>query len=232
MKDLLRLGWPGDLLTNPVDAATLHCDEPNTFAWSRANLAEAMPGVSTPLSWEFTAPSTVSVARSMFAMLGVVSAHELTAPLATAAEAATTLFFGRAALNVDVMRRYIARVPGADPDEFERQVLGRSRGASPEPKERWRLPIVAARLPYNVARFRSQTERNRVEVEAWWKTEVARLPSASLVSAIEAFDDAVRKHVDLVAVHSFGIIIGQAYYSSLAKLCASRGLEGLELDLS
>lgn len=232
MKDLLRRGWPGELVANPLDPATLHCDVPNTFAWSRANLAEAMPGVLTPLSWEFVAPSTVTVARSMFAMLGVVSPRELTAPLANAAEAASTLFYGRAALNVDVMRRYVARVPGADPDAFEQEVLGRSRGASPEAKQRWRLPMVAGKLPLNLARLRSQTERNRVETEAWWKAQIASLPKASLADAVSTWDDAVRRHVDLVAVHSFGIIIGQSHYSSLAALCASRGLGGLELDLS
>lgn len=232
MRDLLTKGWPGEAIANPVDGASLHLDVPNSYAWSRANLAEAMPGVSTPLSWEFTAPSSTTTARYMFALMGVVSARELDEPLASAADAATTMFFGRATLNVDVMRRYVARVPGADPDQFEQQVLGRSRGSSTEPKERWRLPVVLARLPRNALRFGRQTRRNAESSASWWSEEILRLPKADLADAVRTFNDAAHRHVDLVAVHSFGIILGQTFFSALGGLCEKHGVPEIALDLS
>jgi phosphohistidine swiveling domain-containing protein len=232
VRDLLRKGWPGEPIANPVDGTTLHLDVPNGHAWSRANLAEAMPGVSTPLSWEFTAPSSTTTARFMFALMGVVSARELNEPLASAADAATTVYYGRAALNVDVMRRYVARVPGADPDQFEQQLLGRSRGSSTEPRQRWRLPVVLVRLPWNVARFKDQTDKNAAQTAAWWTEQIDQLATADLDRAVAIFEDAVQRHVDLVGVHSFGIIVGQGFYSALTTLCAHHGVADIALDLS
>jgi pyruvate,water dikinase len=50
--------------------------------------------------------------------------------------------------------------------------------------------------------------------------------------ALALFDDATRRHAELVGVHSFGFLVGQNHYSTLARLCAELGLPGLELELT
>lgn len=224
--------WSGPLLYNPVDSESLHCGSANCRAWSRANLEEAAPGVITPLSWSFTNPSTVVSSRIIFSLMGVMSAREMAEPVGDPGDAPSTLFFGRMALNVDYMRRFLARVPGADPDEFERQILGTVRGLPLEPKQRWRVPLIAAKVGLNARRFPGCTARNSVEVESWWRRETAAAVDHRLDQAVALFDDALRRHALLVGVHSFGFLVGQNHFSNLAKLCLKCGLAGHELLLS
>lgn len=233
MPNIRHGGWHGPLLDTPVDSTTLHYDVPNDVQWSRVNLEEAMPGVSTPLSWEFHRSSTASVTPGYFALMGLVLERELRRPATTPDQLGAVLFHGRIAINVDLQRRYVARMPGGDPNAFELQILGHVRDVErAEPRERWRLPLVAYRLPANLRRFPSRTETNRSETTAWWRHQIRAMPTASRECAVVAFDDAVRRHVDLVTVHTFGFVVGLAFFTTVTKACAAAGLAGLELELA
>ncbi len=229
---MIRDGWRGPLLTNPVSAGSVNCTTPNTCAWSRANLEEAAPGVITPLSWSFHDPSTVTSSRIIFALMGVISGREVTEPVTSPGEAPSTVFFGRMALNVDYMRRYLARVPGANPDDFERAILGNVRGRAPEPAQRWRTPLILYKLTRNAQLYPAQMHANFESGMAWWRRETTAVGSYDLAQALQLFDDATRLHAELVGVHSFGFLVGQNHYSKLAKLCAEVGLPGHELRLT
>lgn len=233
MRNLRHGGWHGPLLDTPVDPTILHYDVPNEVQWSRVNLEEAMPGVITPLSWEFHRSSTASVTPGYFALMGLVLERELRRPATTPDALGAVLFYGRIAINVDLQRRYVARMPGGDPNAFELQILGHVREIQrAEPKERWRLPLVAYRLPANLRRFPARTRANQRETTDWWSREIRAMPTASRERAIVAFDEAVRRHVDLVTVHTFGFVVGLSFFTAVAKACAAAGLAGLELELA
>ncbi len=232
MYRMIRDGWRGPLLTNPVSAGSVNCTTPNACAWSRANLEEAAPGVITPLSWSFQDPSTVTSSRIIFALMGVISGREVTAPVLSPGEAPSTVFFGRMALNVDYMRKYLARVPGADPDDFERAILGTVRGRPKESAQRWRTPLILFKLTRNAQLYPAQMHANYDSGLAWWRRETAAVATYDIGRALQSFDEAARLHAELVGVHSFGFLVGQNHYSKLAKLCAEVGLPGHELRLT
>lgn len=232
MYRMMRDGWRGPLLANPVPAGTVNCATPNSSAWSRANLEEAAPGVMTPLSWSFQDPSTITSSRIIFALMGVMSGREVTEPVKNPGDAASTVFFGRMALNVDYMRKYLARVPGADPDDFERAILGTVRGRPVDARQRWRIPFIVVKIAANSKLYPQQMRTNFAEGMIWWRRETEAMSGYDLERSLAVFDDAVRRHTELVGVHSFGFLVGQNHYSKLAKLCAEVGLPGHELRLT
>jgi phosphohistidine swiveling domain-containing protein len=136
------------------------------------------------------------------------------------------------AINVDHMRKYIARLPGADPDDFERAILGTVRGRPAEPQQRWRIPWILAKLSANSKAYPKQTRLNFDAGMQWWRHEMVALPNYTRQEAVALFDLASRRHAELVGVHSFGFLLGQNHYSKLAKLCAMAGLPGHELRLT
>ena len=61
--------------TNPV-----HCSSAAGTRWSRANFAEAIQGVQTPLGWTFWDHVMETSVRQAFGHLGAVSYTHLTLP--------------------------------------------------------------------------------------------------------------------------------------------------------
>jgi pyruvate,water dikinase len=212
-----------------VDPDTLHLDEPNGLLWSRANFEEAMPGVLTPLTWSFWGWVTERSSQRIYAeKFGAFAADELTGAVA---DSTAGLFHGRAAVNVDLLRRVLDRVPGADPDALELQVLGRVRpDAVPNPTWR-RVPSVVRRAPMNVALLPRRIRRLRTEVDAWWRASTTVEPP-TLAAAAALLVDARARFVDVATEHGFNVFAGQAGYDQLAKLSVAAGHPGLELALS
>jgi pyruvate,water dikinase len=212
-----------------IDADTLHNAEPNQLLWSRANFEEAMPGVLTPLSWSFWGWCSERSSRRIYTeKMGAFGPHELTESLA---DTTAGLFWGRAAVNVDLLRRVLDRVPGADPDALELQILGRVRSDAVSKPTYRRLPHVLARAPLNVALVPRRIRSLRSSVDEWWRrsttTELRTRSEAAgmLLDARERFTDACTEH-------GFNVFVGQAGYDRLAKLAVAAGHPGLELALS
>lgn len=212
-----------------ADVDLLHVTEPNGLLWSRTNFAEAMPGVLTPLSWSFWGPASEQTSRRVYVeKFGAFRRGELTGELA---DRMTGLFYGRAAVNVDLLRRTLDRVPGTDPDALELQILGSVRpDAVANPTWR-RVPAVLARAPYNVVRLPSRVKRLRMDVDRWWRRSTST-DVASVSAAGERIREAQRRFVDAATEHGFNVFVGQAAYDQLAKLAAHVGQPGLELGLA
>ncbi|MCU1451557.1 MAG: hypothetical protein JWP02_3727, partial [Acidimicrobiales bacterium] len=214
--------------TNAVSPDTLHDDRPNDLRWSRANIEEAMPGVVTPLSWSVWGVVTERSSRAIYTRkLGTFGPSELGGSLE---DTFITLFHGRVAVNVDLLRRLVGRIPGVDADAMELQLLGEVCG---DPVERtWRrLPVIAARVPVAVALLPRRLRTIRTSVDTWWRAETSREPST--VTDAAALLRAGRDRFTATAVeHGFNVFIGQGLYDRLAKLAAAAGRPGLELRLS
>ena len=212
-----------------IDPDTLHIAEPNQLLWSRANFEEAMPGVLTPLSWSFWGWCSERSSRRIYTeKMGAFGPHELTESLA---DTTAGLFWGRAAVNVDLLRRVLDRVPGADPDALELQILGRVRSDAVSNPTYRRLPHVLARAPMNVALVPRRIRSLRASVDEWWRRSTTTQlrtrgeAAAMLLDARERFTDACTEH-------GFNVFVGQAGYDRLAKLAVVAGHPGLELALS
>ena len=212
-----------------VDPDLLHVTEANGLLWSRANFEEAMPGVLTPLTWTFWGWVTERSSQRIYVeKFGAFAKGELTGALA---DATAALFHGRAAVNVDLLRRVLDRVPGTDPDSLELQVLGRVRPDAVSSPTWRRVPAVLARAPWNVALVPRRVRRLRAEVDAWWRAATATDPG-TLDACGALLLEARQRFVDVASEHGFNVFIGQAGYDRLVKLAAEAGHPGLELALS
>ncbi|MBA2281970.1 MAG: hypothetical protein H0W25_12175 [Acidimicrobiia bacterium] len=212
-----------------VDPDTLHVDTPNHLLWSRANFEEAMPGVLTPLSWSFWGHCAEASSRRIYVeKMGAFAPGELTDGLA---DTTAGLFYGRAAVNVDLLRRVLERIPGTDADALELQILGRVRDGA-APTRNWsRAPHVLARVPLNIALVPRRIRALRADVDAWWHRSTSSDP-ADLADAARLLLEARSRFTDACTEHGFNVFVGQAGYDQLAKLAAAAGLPGLELSLS
>jgi len=83
----------------PVDP--LHRVSGPHTAWTRVNIAEGVPGVSTPLSWSWWDEANELMIRGAYRDIGVVSSVEIP-DVHQVDERASAIFYGRPALNVDV----------------------------------------------------------------------------------------------------------------------------------
>ncbi|MEM7141414.1 MAG: PEP-utilizing enzyme [Actinomycetota bacterium] len=231
---LMRDGWTGPWPPDPIEPDALHYDVPNECAWSRANLEESAPGVTTPMSWAFVAPSTIISSRITFGLMGLMTEKELRAPAPTTPDQVqTTLFYGRQSVNVDFFRRFIARVPGADPDDFERDIFGFVNPRDErEASMMWRAPVVFANTLRNSRRLPEHLATLFDRTTAWWRESTTALAAMNLDETVELFDQAKRRHAEVAGVHVFAFFLGQGHYARLTKKCVAADVEGLELTLS
>lgn len=216
----------GEALPDP-----LHDDRPNSVRWSRANMAEAMPGVLTPLGWSFWAKVIDESSRQIFHDIGVITRRERDRPPTRIEDQFAAAFWGRAAVNVDRLRWIVERVPGGDPDGLERQILGKTMPGSVAARSRQRYPAVALKAPVAVGALRRRLHHERAVTDRWWRTVTRRQPP----TAAEAAHDLARAYDRFLAVqvrHGFCVLVGQAAYDRLAKVAESAGRPDLELDLA
>src|SRR5436853_6756780 len=71
-------------------------------SWSRVNMAEALPGVQTPLTWTFWAPAIELGMRGAFCDLGIIRASAVRVPEAVD-DRVNGIFYGRPAVNPDTL---------------------------------------------------------------------------------------------------------------------------------
>ncbi|MEZ4292239.1 MAG: hypothetical protein R3E53_17530 [Myxococcota bacterium] len=115
-------------------------------AWTRVNIAEGIPGVSTPLNWSWWDDANERMIRGAYHDLGVLASVEIPDPHRVD-ERASAIFFGRPALNVDVSRRLADLQPGTSGEALERHYFGAVRPDAVSHRSRRRYPMIAVRLP-------------------------------------------------------------------------------------
>src|SRR5712691_1022541 len=94
------------MATDPV-----HGRSAPTSHWSTANLAEAAPGVLTPLGASLWGPAAELGARSAFYRMGAIPLREVTVPLRDE-DRFINVFYGRPAARVDFLASIGDRMPG------------------------------------------------------------------------------------------------------------------------
>ncbi|TDD84483.1 PEP-utilizing enzyme [Actinomadura rubrisoli] len=167
--------------------------------WTRVNISEAVTDVMTPLCWSFWSTAGEPGVRAGYHDLGIVPRREIRSP-ATPEESVSACFYGRIALNVELLRRTVGAIPGASADDFERDMLGAVRpDAPPVPTSLRRLPAIAVKSP--IAQFALARRARRLHADqlAWWQANVLGdapgVPPDLLEQAFDRFRRAVRVHM-------------------------------------
>jgi phosphohistidine swiveling domain-containing protein len=180
-------------LTDP----TLGTSEPGR-CWTQTNINEAAPEVLSPLCWTFWLLGTDIACREAWFDFGLIPKRELVMPTDPNRQM-VGCFYGRQAINVDVVREVIALAPGASPDGFEKDIFGYVRPDAPAVQQsRRRYPFVAVKLPVAIAVHRRRLEAVHGGHLNWWRTEILSgpitNPRALLADSLKRFQQGMRIH--------------------------------------
>lgn len=186
-------------LTDPIQGYS----QPDRY-WATTNVAEATPDILSPLCWSIWGDGLEHAWLQSMHEFGVLSRQE-TAMSEDMNDRSTAVFYGRQAANVDVLRRVLAKLPGVDPNDVERDLLGSVRpGLHKEPGNPKRVPIVMSKLPIALWRLDGRVRRLHRDHCAWWRSEVfdaLKVPT-SAPQALSLLHDAAVRFSDAMTLHS------------------------------
>jgi pyruvate,water dikinase len=181
-------------LTDPIRGIS----EPDRM-WTLTNVGEATPDILSPLCWSLWGNGVEFASRAGLYDFGVLRRSALSVP-DDPNKWATACFYGRQAMNVDRARELAGLLPGMTGDDFERDLLGSVRAdATPTRNDPTRLPFVAVKAPFTLARQRWAPQRTYDEQMNWWRGHV--LPgdpadaTALLADSARRFSAIMRTHV-------------------------------------
>lgn len=186
--------------------------------WSRGNLSEFLPGVLTPLTWDFWRNSE-RAGRRIFYRLGLADRSELSPP-EDPAERTTNIFHGCPVANVDALRGFVDRAPGDAGNSFERQLLGET-DLPPAPRRAQPRKRPLRIMWKGGLWFRSFPAELRRMVEAtgpWWRGIITRAETATLDDCKAMLREIVERLIDVSVVAGFGTLGGQLAFARLDRL--------------
>jgi phosphohistidine swiveling domain-containing protein len=202
---------PMGLIGDPVHT---QCDAP--LKWTRTNLSEYLPGVLTPLTWDYFRRFELS-GRRFYRQLGLAKRSEVCLP-DDPAERYLNIFYGRATLNIMVSRRFKDRAGDGAGNTFERQVLNQDAPGNPAPgKKSFSLQRfnVAIRTSLGIRLFPRQLARMVRETYTWWRKTTAECRNASLERCLELLPDVMTKSILINQAAGWGTLIAPMFFARL-----------------
>jgi pyruvate,water dikinase len=219
-----------DLTRSAPTSSLLTCSSGPNTAWTTVNISEAIPGVQVPLAWSLWSTAAERGLRRGFFDLGVLSRKELEAP-DNADRRLTGVFFGNAAVNVDMFRELADRTPGSSGDAVERQLFGSVRPGMTSHRTYRRYPTAILKTPLTITRIRSRLLALRREVDPWWAANTAPEVLADRQGAAARFARGTEFFERAFTSHLAVRMLGQGMFDEVAKLAGVAGKPGLELEL-
>lgn len=210
----------------PPGGDPLHEPSPPGRTWVSTNIAEALPGVPTPLSWTFWREPLNRSGWFTYVALGATTWAERAATEADG-ERLIGIAAGRPVANVDLMRRLVNRVPGLDADALCEQVFDIPRPDPPTPRSRRRWPVVAVRAPVALATLSRRLRRAVADADRFWRANTAGPPSRPR----RLLDDAHGRFSDLLSLHVLEGALAQGAYDGVVQLAERSSWSGAAGDL-
>jgi pyruvate, water dikinase len=212
-----------DVAPEPPNA--LHATSPLDATWSSINLAEAVPGVMTPLCASAWVPASELGLRAPFHAMGALASNLKVIP-DNPAERITNAFYGRMAVRVDFLCEMGDLVPGHSGEALARDFFGfvpPDYVSSPSMK---RLPFIVARYPRTLFSIARTVERLRESTDPWWRREIAAIGSYDLDqlrALVQTARDRFSENLAAQAVISACAI--QPIQEQLSGLCAAASVD-------
>jgi pyruvate,water dikinase len=206
-----------------VGGDPLHGHTSPDLHWSRSNVAEAVPGVPTPLSWSLWGTSVERGMRRVAHEMGILGRADL--PLPEPDQRYVRIFFGRPALQVEFLAMLGDRAPGSTGEEAVAGVLGRVPAEMTFHPTRRRYPLVAVRFPHLFVTAPRQLRHKVTPHDAWYQRHVAAAPTLSEQEAVAAFAQAARTFEAMLTLQ-LRILLGvvQPVHTALERLVARVGV--------
>jgi phosphohistidine swiveling domain-containing protein len=213
----------GAAATDPVDQLT--CD--SSVSWTSGNVAEAFPGVCTPLSFTFLHDPVELALRGAFHSIGAFRADQICVPTRIE-DQFWTAFNGRAAANMSQFRALANILPGTSATAIEQQLFGYVRPGTVDDNSYRRYPSIAVKAPRAVLTLGRHHDAYATELRGWWLESVSVAPQLDEEGCERLFDDARRRLRDVMTLHFLATFVGSGITDKLTALARATGQVGLE----
>ncbi|HWJ82453.1 MAG TPA: PEP-utilizing enzyme [Nocardioides sp.] len=203
----------------------LHAIAPPGSSWSSINLAEAVPGVMTPLCASAWVPASELGLRLPFHAMGVLPGRELAIP-DDPDERITNAFYGRMAVRVDFLCRIGDLVPGQSGEALSRDFFGFVPPDYESSPSLRRLPMILLRYPRTFVTIAKRVERLRASTDAWWRTEIPRTDTLDLGAAQARLVEAKDRFAEALAAQALiSASAIQPVQEQLDKVCRAASVD-------
>ncbi len=214
---------------DPEPHPILHHPTPAGATWSTTNLAESIPGVPTPLGWSIWYPAGELAVRRTFHSIGALSRHEAGLP-AQVEDSVIGIFYGHAAIRVDLLCAWVERVPGVDGAAMAQQTFSAVPEGYVSRARPQYYPRVLARSLVPFVKARRLILEDQRDVAGRWAEAMRVLPQASEAGARRWLVDGAAMWSESLyrqALLSLGTI--QPAIDRLVALADLAGVSGQEL---
>lgn len=210
-------------------ASALHATSPPGASWSSINLAEAVPGVMTPLCASVWVPASELGLRAPFAAMGVLPADRVAIP-DDPDQRITGAFYGRMAVRVDFLCDMGDLIPGQTGEALSRDFFGFVPEDFVSRPSMRRLPWIAARYPRTLLQIAGRIDQLRADTDAWWRTQISHIGALSADQTRSLLTDAVARFDETLAAQSVVSACAiQPLHEQLTNLAARAGVDATDL---
>lgn len=185
--------------------------------------------MQTPLGWSIWGPAGEEGLRRSFHTLGALDRSEIAVPAASE-DRLFSSFYGRIALQLDILCAWADRIPGTSGEAMARQIFTFVPPGYVSRPQRKYYPRVAARAGIPWLRGPKAIRASRTRMQAVWSDAVARVDAldeagarALLLTGADEFRQVIYHHTVL----TLGAV--QPVYDLLAKVCAGTSLTPQDL---
>ncbi|CDO30917.1 phosphoenolpyruvate-utilizing protein [Mycolicibacterium peregrinum] len=198
---------------------------PANATWSSINLAEAVPGVMTPLCASVWVPASELGLREPFVAMGALPVRRGHIP-ADPMGRITNAFFGRMAVRVDFLCEMGDLIPGQSGEALARDFFGFVPPDFHSSPSNRRLPFIAARYPRTLLTIGRRIEKLRTETDRWWRREVATMNGLNLALSQRAIGEARNRFFDALAAQAvISATLIQPLQEQLATMSSAAGVD-------
>jgi pyruvate, water dikinase len=209
----------------PEPPNVLHATSPSQATWSSINLAEAVPGVMTPLSASAWVPASELGLRAPFHAMGALPSARNAIPV-DPAERITNRFYGRMAVRVDFLCEIGDLVPGQSGEALARDFFGFVPPDYVSKPSNRRLPFIVARYPRTLLSIARTIERLRRDTDLWWRREIAAIASYDLDQTRRLVTVACERFATNLALQAvISACAIQPVQEHLSTLCAAASVD-------
>jgi len=207
------LGQEGIEAPNVINGV---CDA--TASYTTTNLAEAMPGVASPLGWSVWGEAADVSGRTPWGRMGAIPMSEVKLP-DDPSQRVVNIFYGRAASRMNFFCEMGDLIPGSTGENLARDAFGFvPPGFQPNPTKR-RYPVVFVKMPKEFLKVPHRVAKGRAETEAWYREVIPRTPQLDLRGAGAQLAEARERFTRNLCNQSTLIICGiQPVFTKLMKL--------------
>lgn len=203
----------------------LHEDIGPTALWTRANIAEACPGVPTPLTWSWFGPASDIGVSGAWVRMGVLPA-ERARRQEKVGDRMVAVYAGRAVLNLGVLREIGDSIPGSSGNRVEAALFPTDAVNESAHPHRGRYPFVLVKLLPALLDARRRMIAQAPDTRTWWEHSVRELsdPDCTASVAGRLLRESFERYSPLTGLQTINSVAIPGLYDALTRVCARYGM--------